>query len=141
MAAFSNIYSGCLAAQATGYTRQTDGQGQAPMPTHASRLTVHSHIHCLCTSACLRGCPGTWCWWQTFTLFLQHLQLGFSLILWDLLQELLPWTVARFSLPMYGFGFWEGACNLLVFGLFLSCDLHKQETVHLFVAPFVFSFR
>lgn len=109
MTAFSSVYSGCLAAQATGYTaKQTDGQGHAPMPTMQAvpRICAAGSLHAHISMACAPPHAGVGALepagvGRPLPSSLQHLQLGFILIIWDLLQELLPpQTVNHCCLPM-----------------------------------------
>lgn len=108
-----------------------------------SRLTACSHIHGLCASSCWSGCLGTcWCW-QTFTLFSAAPAAWIHPYYLGSASGAAATTDSQSLLSAYGLGSREGAWNLLGVGIFISYNLHKQETVSVFVylfALFVFSF-
>lgn len=60
-------------------------------------LRVQTDLSPSCWSSSFSTC---WCWCRLLPSALQHLQLGFLLVLWDPLQELLPQTDSHCCLPV-----------------------------------------
>lgn len=138
--------------------KQTDGQGHAPMPTMqavpricaAGSLRAHISMACapphagvgafepagLCTSSCWNRCLWTcWCW-QTFTLFSAAPAAWIHPYYLGSASGAAATTDSQSLLSAYGLGSREDAWNLLGVGIFISYNLHKQETVSVFVYLF-----
>lgn len=94
-------------------------------------LRVQTDLSPSCWSSSFSTC---WCWCRLLPSALQHLQLGFLLVVCNPLQELLPQTVVVVCL----WSWLQGRCLEYAGGcLFFSYDLHKQEMICLLVSLFV----